>query len=345
MATITQMKMRFPDDFHVHLREGELLEEVFIHTARAFRRALIMPNLKQPITVGLQAREYRDQILRLAEAAGVSFEPLMTIKLTQNTTANDIAGAAGFDVRAVKVYPEGVTTNSDNGVKDIDAIPSDVFRAMADRGLVLCVHAEKPGVFSMDRESAYVQHVEKIAESHPKLKIVLEHVTTEDAVRFVKRAGPNVAATITVHHLFITLDDVVGDRLNPHNFCKPIAKTYDDRTALVAAATSGSPKFFLGTDSAPHVRGTKECASGCAGCFTAPVAMELLAGLFDSKGELHKLEAFTSEHGAKFYGLKPNETQITLVRHTSTIPDVYGAKERLAVVPFKAGEALQWKLA
>jgi dihydroorotase len=337
---ITQMQIRSPDDFHVHLREGDLLKEVFVHTARCFRRALVMPNLKRPITIGSRARDYRDQIVRLAEAAGVEFYPLMTLKLTQDISVNDIKNAPAYDVRAVKVYPEGVTTNSDNGVKDIERISLDVFRAMADLDLVLCVHAEEPGVFSMDREKAYLHHVRNIAEAVPNLKIVLEHVTTEDAVRFVRNGcGPNVAATITVHHLLITLDDVIGDRVRPHNFCKPIAKTPGDQSALVAAALSGNPKFFLGTDSAPHVKETKECASGCAGCFTAPVAMELLANLFDERDKLTSLEGFTSEFGAKFYGLKLNDSRLTLTRQNWTVPDIYGS-----VVPFMAGEKLKWKI-
>lgn len=340
MASITQLKMRSPDDLHVHLREGKLLEEVLVHTARCFRRALVMPNLKDAITIGANAQAYAGQIQRHAETLGVEFHPLTTIKLTQETSPDVISSAASHGVCAVKLYPEGVTTNSQNGVRDLYAINIDVFRAMVDHGMVLCVHAEEPGVFSMDRELAYLRHVEKIV-AHTKLKVVIEHATTAGTLKFVKEMGTNVAATITVHHLMMTLDDVIDDKgkLNPHNFCKPIAKRPEDRDALMAMAMSGDPQFFLGTDSAPHVRGTKECASGCAGCFTAPIAMELLAGLFDGKGNLPKLEAFTSEFGAKFYGLKPNETTMTLQRQKWTVPDVYGS-----VVPFKAGEQLEWKV-
>jgi dihydroorotase len=339
MASITQFKIRRPDDFHVHLREEAMLENVLPHTAQNFARALVMPNLKSAVRVGIQAREYREKIRRLAEKT--PFEPLMTIKLTQRTTAADIEDAAARHAIAVKVYPEGVTTNSEDGVRDIEAINPDVFRAMVKEHVALCVHAEEPGVFSLDREASYLTHVRKIAEAHPDLRIIIEHITTAEAAKFVMEAGPNVAATITVHHLLITLDDVVGDQgIRPHNFCKPIAKRPEDRDVLVDAATSGYHRFFLGTDSAPHAKDTKECGRGCAGCFTAPIAMPLLAELFDKRDSLDKLEAFTSENGANFYGLNLNKDYVTLERQEWEVPPTYGS-----VVPFKAGEKLGWRVA
>jgi len=340
MATITQLKIRRPDDFHVHFREGDLMRSVVPYTARVFGRALVMPNLKNPITSGAMAADYEDAILHATDKLELSgfTQALMTIKLTQETTPAVIKEAVSQDVKAVKLYPEGVTTNSENGVRDVDALTA-TFQAMSDLGFVLCIHAEEPGVFSLDREVAYLERVQKIVENHPRLRVVIEHATTSRAIAFVEEAGPNVAATITAHHLFLTLDDVIGDKLSPHNFCKPIAKRPSDRDALVRAVLSGDPKFFFGSDSAPHVKETKECASGCAGCFTAPIAMELLAAIFDKFGCLEKLEAFTSEFGAKFYGLKLNDSFITLERHEYKIPDQFHS-----VVPFKAGETLDWRV-
>jgi dihydroorotase len=328
--------IRAPDDMHVHLREGDLLRCVLPHTTRHFRRALVMPNLQRPITTGHEAAAYRTQILGLAKTP---FEPLMTIKLTHDTDARTIRDAAGCGVVAVKLYPEGVTTNSSNGVRDLGDIHPDVFHAMIDTGMVLCVHAEEPGVFSMDREAAYIDvWLSRLVVAHTDLKVVIEHATTARAIDFVKAAGCNVAATITAHHLLITLDDVIGDKLRPHNFCKPIAKTPRDRDALVAAATSGDPKFFLGTDSAPHTSATKQCASGCAGCFTAPIAMSLLAAVFERVRTLDRLEAFTSQYGAEFYGLRLNDAHLTLERTGLVIPDVYEGQ----VVPFMSGQTLSW---
>ena len=341
MASITQFKIRRPDDFHVHLREGEMLEAVLPHTAKVFGRALVMPNLKTPVRIGVNARHYEEQIRRLSEKTG--FEPLMTIKLTQDTDARMISAAASAQVAAVKLYPEGVTTNSENGVRDITKL-HDTFKAMVDNRMVLCVHAEQPGVFSMERELYYLRNVAAIASKHPDLKIVIEHATMAETLKFVEEAGPNMAATITVHHLFITLDDVVGDKLNPHNFCKPIAKRPEDRAALIAAALSGKPQFFLGTDSAPHMKETKECSAGCAGCFTAPIAMPLLAELFDKHDSLASLELFASTNGAKFYGLQPNSDFITLERAPGEVPLRY-SNDKVHVVPFMAGEKLSWRVA
>lgn len=344
MAHIMKMTMRAPDDMHVHLREKAMLDEALPYTTRVFRRALVMPNLAEPITTGEQAKAYRDRITtlhnnQLEDQERYPFEPLMTIKLTQETTADTIRSAAKEGVVAVKLYPEGVTTNSHGGVRNLDGIDFDVFRVMSELGVVLCVHAEEPGVFSMDREKAYLHRIGKISQAHPSLKIVIEHVTTEDAITFVATSKSNIAATITAHHLVLTLDDVVGDKINPHNFCKPIAKKPADRDAILKAALSGSSKFFFGSDSAPHRTDTKECGSGCAGCFTAPLAIELLADTFDKNNSLHNLEAFTSKFGADFYDIPLNEGEIYINREKWTIPKTYGS-----VVPFMAGQILNFKV-
>jgi dihydroorotase len=338
MTQVKSLTIRRPDDFHVHLREGELLESVLPHTASVFSRALVMPNLKKPVLTAPQARAYRDEIRQLCERQGLDFEPLMTVKLTQATSPMAIRAAREANVVAAKLYPEGVTTNSEDGVHDFRAL-DHTLGAMQDSGLVLCVHPEEPGVFSLDREAAYLKHIEWAAKRFPDLKIVVEHVTTAAAVAFVRGMGPNVAATITAHHLFLTLDDVIGDKLRPHNFCKPIAKRAEDRAALVEAVVTAQSKFFLGTDSAPHRKGDKECDGGCAGCFTAPLALPLIAGLFEDAGALDKLESFTSVFGASFYGLKLNSGRVVLERADWQVPAGYGP-----VVPFKAGETMHWKV-
>ncbi|MBU6389666.1 dihydroorotase, partial [Patescibacteria group bacterium] len=239
---------------------------------------------------------------------------------------------------AGKLYPEGVTTNSEDGVNDIPAL-YPVFERMAKEEFILCLHGERPGVFSLDRETAFLPVLEEIATRFPNLKIVLEHVTTEAAVELVKKLPDTVAATITVHHLYLTLDDVIGDKIRPHHFCKPVAKRPEDRAALLAAATSGNPKFFLGTDSAPHAVETKECEAGCAGVYTAPVAIPLLAEIFERQNALDQLEGFTSFFGAEWYGLPPNAAHITLQKQEWIVPDRCGT-----VVPFRAGKKLTWKV-
>ena len=336
MSTIMKMKIRRPDDLHVHLREGDLLKKVLPFTAATYGRALVMPNLKNPIVDVESVNRYFDEIRLLSES--YPFRPLMTIKLTQATTPKDIAAVSTCPaVNAVKLYPEGVTTNSHGGVSDLSKLV-DTLKAIQDAGLVLCIHGEAPGKFSMVREKEYLTELQWIIDTCPRLRIVLEHITTQAAVEFVKEHNPNLAATITAHHLYLTLDDVVGGSLQVHNFCKPIAKTPSDRLALISAATSGSSRFFFGSDSAPHTQETKECASGCAGCFTAPHAIELLAHIFDDQHSLDRLEAFTSQHGAQFYGLPLNEGQISLERMEWSIPAMHGP-----VVPFRAGELLHWR--
>lgn len=332
MDTIT---IRRPDDMHVHLREGHMLSRVLFFTEIAFARALVMPNLSKPILTAADAIDYRNTIM---EARSRKFEPLMTIKLVASTTPEIVRGAKEAGVIAGKFYPEGVTTNSEDGVRDVESL-YPVFEAMEECGMVLCLHGELPGAFCLDREGLFLPSLERIAEDFPGLKIVLEHVTTSEAVTAVALLPNNVAATITVHHLVLTLDDVVGGFLQPHHFCKPIAKRHLDRERLLAIATSGNPKFFLGTDSAPHAVGKKECASGCAGVFSAPVALEVLCEVFEKQDALDKLEAFTSEFGAKFYGLPLNEEFINIHREEWTVPEFYGM-----VRPFKAEETLSWRI-
>jgi len=330
------LAIRRPDDFHVHLRNGDMLENVAKFTERHFARALVMPNTMPPIVTAEQIPFYRREI----KQAAPNLEPLMTIKLTMRTTPETIEKAMAAGAIAAKMYPEGVTTNSNDAVSSIESL-YPVFGCMEYNGMVLCIHGELPEGFVLDREWAFLETLEAIHQRFPALRIVLEHVTTDDAVQTVKRLPPNVAATITVHHLMITLDDVVGGFLQPHHFCKPIPKRDKDLVALVEAATSGNPKFFLGTDSAPHLKENKECGSGCAGVFTAPVALACLAKVFEDEESLDRLEDFTSTFGANFYGLPLNEGQIVLVKHDND--DGY-VVDHLAggVVPFMAGKRLQW---
>ncbi len=329
------IKIRKPDDFHVHLRQGKILRDVMGYTARHFARSLVMPNTLPPIRTADDARRY----LREIDAVNRwSHRPLMSIKLTTSTNAKTVRQAKASGVVAGKLYPEGVTTNSADGIRNFhDLWP--VFDAMQDESMVLCVHGEMPGVFVLDREREFLSTLSTIAEAFPQLRIVFEHVSTLEAVQCIAQLPANVAATITVHHLFLTLDDVIGDLLEPHHFCKPVAKGYRDREALIEAALSGSPKFFLGTDSAPHSREKKECASGCAGIFTSPVAMPILAELFSIANLPENLEGFTSVHGARFYRLPLNEDRLTLVQDPWTVPQHYAG-----VVPFRAGETLNWRV-
>lgn len=336
-----------PCDFHVHLREGNMLDLVAPMTAREFGRALIMPNTAKPILTGLDATRYRAEILDVVEEADIhDFDPLMTIKLTKETTPDTILGAGEF-VIAAKLYPEGVTTNSDDGVKSVrDLYP--VFEEMQRQDMVLCIHGEEPGVFVMDREEAFLNRLGMIATSFPKLRIVLEHVTTAAGVQKVHDLGDNVVATITAHHLFLTLDDVLGSRLHPHHFCMPVAKRPHDRAALLGVALAGDRQFFLGTDSAPHTKDAKQCADGCAGVFTAPVAMPLLLDLFDSQNRLAELSAFTSSNGNRFYGGRPMRKLATYRQEAWKVPSEYpldGSPMNYpaCLVPFRAGATLAWK--
>lgn len=351
--------IRQPDDWHLHLRDGELLKRVLPFTAKVFGRGLVMPNLTPPILSGSMARQYSDRIMEhihggdLREMWKPGFCPLMTIKVRPDTTAEMIFAAKKAVVIAGKVYPAGVTTNSEDGWTDIGDL-AEPFGAMEECGMVLCLHGETPGEPSLNRETHFAEnYLIPIAEKYPRLKIVFEHVTTRTGCRIV-RTLPNVAGTITVHHLLITLDDIIGSNLNSHCFCKPVAKTEDDRQALIEAATSGAYSFFLGTDSAPHTRHGKH--SGSAGCFTAPVAMELLAQVFDEEGALDKLETFASVRGAEFYGLPLNEGKIRLVRKSSKVPQSFswnddgsncseGYENTDDLIPFWADREIQWEVA
>jgi dihydroorotase len=334
---VTKIRLRKVDDMHVHLRQGEMLAKVLGHTARQCARALVMPNTNPPIVTAADLINYRKSIEELLGEAD-NFTPLMTFRLMPSTTPDMVSEHKKAGATAAKLYPDGLTTNSEGGVRDFRAL-YPVYKALEKEGLVLCLHGEMPGVFSLDRESAFLSTLEMLAKDFPSLRIVLEHATTADAIETVKKLPKKVAATITAHHLQITLDDVIGDKLNPHVFCKPIAKRPSDRDALLKAATSGNPKFFLGTDSAPHPVSTKECACGAAGVYTAPLLLPLLAEIFDSVGKIDRLEAFTSRFGAEFYGLPLNEEYLELVVEDWKVADQYDG-----VVPYKAGYTFKWKV-
>ena len=342
----TTLTLRQPDDWHLHLRDGALLAAVLPHTAAQFARAIVMPNLKPPVTTVALARTYRQRILA-ALPAGARFEPLMTLYLT-NVTASDeirLARASGF-VHGCKLYPAGATTNSDAGVTDIRRIDA-VLETMAETGLPLLVHGEvtQPEVDVFDREARFIDDV--LAPLHarlPQLRIVFEHVTTRAAVQFVQAQARGVAATLTPQHLALNRNALFQGGIRPHHYCLPVLKRETDRQALVDAVLAGDPRFFLGTDSAPHARGTKETACGCAGIYSAHAALELYAELFEDAGALHRLEGFASEFGPAFYGLPLNEGRITLRREPLAVPPHYPFGEDV-LVPYRAGESLRWRLA
>ena len=335
-----------PDDWHLHLRDGPAMAAVVGATARVFGRAVVMPNLRPPVTTTADARAYRERILA-ALPAGSRFEPLMTLYLTDRTDAAEIAAAkASGIVHAVKYYPAGATTNSDSGVTALErAYPA--LAAMEKAGLVLCVHGEvtDAAVDVFDRERTFVETaLARIVRDFPGLKVVLEHVTTREAVDFVLAAPANVAATITPQHLLYSRNAMLVGGIRPHLYCLPILKRETHREALVAAAVSGNPRFFLGTDSAPHARHTKETACGCAGCYSAPAALELYAEAFERAGALDRLEGFASHFGADFYGLPRHADTVTLLREPWTLPAEYPLGGH-TIVPLRAGEAVAWKLA
>lgn len=336
-----RLTIRRPDDWHVHLRDREMLEAVVGHTARQFARAIVMPNLTPPVTRVADASAYRQRIAA-ALPEGADFTPLMTCYLTDSTDPDDLAaGFADGVFTAAKLYPAGATTNSASGVTDIANIRR-VLERMQEVGMVFCVHGEvtDPDVDVFDREAVFIDRVlTPLLRDLPGLKVVFEHATTEDAVAFVENAGPNVAATITPQHLHINRNAMLVGGIRPHAYCLPVAKREKHRLALRRAATSGLPKFFLGTDSAPHLRGAKESACGCAGIFNAPFALESYLTVFESEGALNKFEGFASEHGAQFYGLPLNEGTTTLERTQVVVPP-----EVAGVVPFHAGETLNWRI-
>jgi dihydroorotase len=333
------LTIRRPDDWHVHLRDGEMLQKVAPYTARQFARAVVMPNLVPPITTVAAAEAYRE---RIVAAAGPEFTPLMTCYLTDNADPDELA--SGFDGRvwmAAKLYPAGATTNSASGVTDVRSIYPALERMQA-IGMVLCVHGEvtDPDVDVFDCETVFIERVlEPLTRNFPQLKIAFEHITTAEAVQFVKASGPNVAATITPQHLIINRNAIFSGGLRPHAYCLPVAKREKHRLAVRKAATSGSPNFFLGTDSAPHAREAKESACGCAGIFNAPFALEAYATVFDEEGALDRFEAFASENGPNFYNLPLNEGTFSLERAEMSVPDLVEG-----VVPFLGGETLGWKL-
>ena len=334
-----------PDDWHLHLRDGAALRAVLPHTARQFARAIVMPNLKPPVATVDGALAYRRRILD-ALPAGSPFEPLMALYLTDATSAEEIRRAAeNPHIHALKLYPAGATTNSDAGVTSLDDI-YPVLEAMEKHGLPLLVHGEVTDaeIDIFDREKAFIdRHLARIAATFPELRIVLEHATTLDGVQFVRDSGPRIAATLTAHHLLYNRNALLAGGVRPHFYCLPLLKREEHRLALLEAATSGNPKFFLGTDSAPHASGAKESACGCAGCYTAHAALELYVEAFESAGALDKLEGFASFHGADFYGLPRNRDTLTLVKSEWQVPDSYGyGDDRL--VPLRAGEPLAWHL-
>ncbi len=343
-ATPSTLTITRPDDWHVHLRDGAVLADVVPHTARQFGRAIVMPNLKPPVTTTAMAGEYRERILA-AVPQGVAFEPLMVLYLTDNTTADEIrrAVASGF-VHGVKLYPAGATTNSDAGVTDLQRCMG-ALQAMQELGLPLLIHGEVTDgdIDLFDREAVFIDKVlQPLRRQLPGLRVVFEHITTKDAADYVREAEGDIAATITAHHLLYNRNAIFKGGIRPHYYCLPVLKRETHRQALVAAATSGSPRFFLGTDSAPHPKGLKEHACGCAGCYTALHAMELYAQAFEQAGALDKLEGFASFHGPDFYRLPRNSGTLTLKREAWGIPEEVKMGDT-SLVPLDAGQTLQWK--
>ncbi|MBL0422236.1 dihydroorotase [Ramlibacter sp. AW1] len=333
-----------PDDWHLHVRDGAAMAAVVPHTAAQFARAVIMPNLKPPITTAAQALAYRDRIVACLPA-GSDFQPLMTLYLTDRLPPDEIRRAREAGVAAVKLYPAGATTNSDAGVTDIrHTYPT--LEAMQREGLPLLVHGEvtSPDIDLFDREAVFIdQQLIPLRREFPGLRIVMEHITTREAAHYIRDADALTAATITAHHLLFNRNAIFMGGIRPHYYCLPVLKRETHRVALVEAATSGSAKFFLGTDSAPHPAHLKEHATGCAGCYTAHAAIELYAQAFDAAGALDRLEAFASFHGADFYGLPRNSGTLTLRRQDWTVPGAYAFGEGAELKPLCAGETLAWK--
>ncbi len=343
-APIQTLTLTRPDDWHLHVRDGAPLHTVVPHTAAQFGRAIIMPNLKPPVTTAAQALAYKERILA-AVPAGMAFEPLMTLYLTDNLPADEIARAKAAGVVACKLYPAGATTNSDAGVTDLRKTYATL-EAMQREGILLLVHGEvtSSDIDLFDREAVFIeQQLIPLRRDFPELKIVFEHITTKEAAQYVAEADRFLGATITAHHLLYNRNAIFTGGIRPHYYCLPVLKRETHRQALVAAATSGSPKFFLGTDSAPHPAHLKEHATGCAGCYTAHAAIEMYAEAFDNAGALDKLEGFASFYGADFYGLPRNQGTITLCRESWTSPESFAFGEA-ELKPLRAGEALPWRL-
>ena len=344
MPSDSTLTLTRPDDWHLHVRDGAALAAVVPHTAAQFARAIIMPNLRPPVTTAAQALAYKARI-RAAVPAGVAFEPLMTLYLTDNTPPDEIARAVDAGVVALKLYPAGATTNSDAGVTDVRKTYKTL-DAMQRAGLLLLVHGEvtDPEIDLFDREAVFIERVlMPLRRDLPELKIVFEHITTKEAAQYVRDAEAHTAATITAHHLLYNRNAIFQGGIRPHYYCLPVLKREQHRQALAQAATSGSAKFFLGTDSAPHPAQLKEHASGCAGCYTAHAALELYASAFEAAGALDRLEGFASHHGPDFYGLPRNQCTVTLKRESWTPPESYPFGDAV-VKPLAGGEPLGWRL-
>ena len=343
-ALITTLRITQPDDWHLHVRDGDALYTVVPHTAAQFGRAIIMPNLRPPVTTAALAVAYKSRI-QAAVPEGVNFEPLMTLYLTDNLAADEIKRAKDAGVVAVKLYPAGATTNSDAGVTDLRKTYKTL-EAMQKAGLLLLVHGEvtSPDIDLFDREAVFIDsQLIPLRRDFPELKIVFEHITTQEAAHYVRDADAFTAATITAHHLLYNRNAIFTGGIRPHYYCLPVLKREKHRLALVEAAVSDSAKFFLGTDSAPHPAHLKEHATGCAGCYTAHAAMELYAEAFEAAGALHRLEAFASFNGADFYGLPRNQGHISLKKESWTPPESFALGEGL-LKPLRSGEALAWRL-
>lgn len=346
LSAVNELQITRPDDWHVHLRDGAALAHTCADTARYFGRAIVMPNLTPPATNVDQASAYRDRIMSAQGGLTRQFEPLMVLYLTDQTSAEDIAAATACNfVHAVKLYPAGATTNSEAGVAELEAL-YPTLAAMEECGLPLLVHGEVTDteIDIFDREKVFIdRHLLPITRQFPTLKLVLEHITTRDAVEFVRSAAPNIAATITAHHLLYNRNHMLVGGIRPHYYCLPILKRNLHQAALIEAATSGDPKFFLGTDSAPHATPAKETACGCAGCYTAHAAIELYAEVFENASALDKLEAFASYYGPDFYGLPRNQEHIILRREPWLVPSSLSLGDS-QLTPLRAGEQAQWKV-
>ncbi len=340
-----QITITAPDDWHLHFRDGDILTETVAATARCFRRAIVMPNLIPPITDAAMAVEYKNRILNAVPDKN-QFEPLMTLYLTNLTNSKTIIDAKKAGIPAVKFYPAGATTNSDSAVKKIERL-YPVLQTMSNEGLILLIHGEvtEPEVDIFDREKIFIETIlDKIIHSFPDLKIVLEHITTKDAVDFINQSSEKLAATVTPQHLLLNRNDLLVGGIKPHNYCLPVLKRNIHQQALREAVASGSNKFFLGTDSAPHEKSKKENDCGCAGCYSAWNALELYTQVFEEMEALDKLEGFTSHHGADFYGMPRNLDTVTLIRDSRQVPKEIILPNGHLIVPFFAGEVLRWRL-
>lgn len=342
---MTELILQTPDDWHLHFRDGDMLKETVAATARCFKRAIVMPNLVPPVTNAAEALAYKERILA-ARPAGSSFEPLMVLYLTDKTTAEDIKAAKAAGVVAAKLYPAGATTNSHSGVSSLSKL-YPVLEVMAEQQMLLLVHGEVTDshIDIFDREKVFIdQHLTQLIDTIPGLKVVFEHITTADAVEFVKSAPDRVAATITPQHLLLNRNDMLVGGVRPHNYCLPVLKRRTHQEALRAVVATGNKKFFLGTDSAPHAKHRKEAACGCAGCYSAWSAIELYAQVFEDLGCLDKLEGFASHYGPDFYNLPRNSGTITLVKQDWTVPAEITLPDGSPIVPFFAEQQLSWQL-